>query len=297
MDTLSAMRSFVRIADSGSLSAAARHLGRSKAAISKQLAELEAHLGVQLLLRTTRQVRLTELGRAYHDRCLQVLADIDALESLVQRNTGAPRGVLRVAGPQTFAELHLTAAMHAFVSRHPELSVHLTLTDRYVDLIDDGIDVAIRVGQLDDSSLVARRLASTAIVACAAPAYLALRGVPATPDALSGHALVVDTNLRTPASWRFQQAGRSWNIRAQGQLQVNSAIMVRDLLLAGSGVGLCPEFVVREALASGQLVEVLADYRAYELGVYAVYPQRRHLAERVRVFVEFLVAHFAGSGR
>ncbi len=297
MDTLSAMRSFLRIADSGSVSGAARLLGRSKAAISKQLAELEAHLGVQLLLRTTRQVRLTDLGRAYYDRCQQVLADIDALESLVQQNSAAPRGVLRVAGPQTFAELQLTAVIHAFVLAHPGLSLHLTLTDSYVDLIDGDIDVAIRVGQLNDSSLVARRLAGTTILACAAPAYLAQRGVPLTPDALSGHALVVDSNFRSPASWRFQRGEQSWTIRAQGHLHVNSAVMVRDLLLAGSGIGLCPEFVVREALARGELVEVLADFRAYELGVYAVYPQRRHLAERVRLFVDFLADSFARSGR
>lgn len=293
MDTLSAMRSFVRIADSGSLSAAARHLGRSKAALSKQLADLEAHLGAQLLLRTTRQLRLTELGRAYHDRCLQVLADIDALESLVQQNAASPRGVLRVAGPQTFAELHLTAAVHAFVLQHPALQVQLSLTDSYVDLIDSGIDVAIRVGELADSRLVARRLGGTTLVACASPVYLARHGVPLSPPDLLTHELVVDTNMRAPVSWRFQRAGETWSIRAQGRLQVNSAIMVRDLLLAGGGIGLCPGFVVREALADGRLVEVLADCRAYELGVYAVYPQRRHLAERVRVFVDFLAAWFA----
>ena len=295
MDKLSAMRAFVKVAESGSFSSAARVLGRSKAVVSKQLAMLEGALGVQLLLRTTRQVRLTEVGRRYHERCVQVLADLDDLESNVQQSQSSPRGVLRVAGPQTFAELHLSAAIREFLRRYPQLQVELVLTDSIVDLVDHGFDVAIRIGQLEDSSLLARRLASSAIVTCASPEYLARRGVPHTPEQLAQHELVLDSNLRQPGTWRFRRGTRTVNVRVAGRLQVNSAVMVRHFLVSGSGIGLCPEFVVREDLEAGTLVPLLAEFSGYDLGVYAVYPHTRHVPSRVRVFVDFLVDYLAGT--
>ena len=296
MDKLGAMRAFVKVADSGSFSAAARLLGRSKAMVSKQLAMLEATLGVQLLVRTTRQVRLSESGRRYYERCVQVLADIDDLESHVEQSEAAPRGVLRVAGPQTFAELHLSAALREFLLRYPDLKVELVLTDRVVDLVEQGFDVAIRIGELEDSSLLARRLATGAIVVCASPEYLACHGVPQTPEQLVRHELVIDTNLRQPGTWRFVRDGRPLTVRASGRVQVNSAIMVRHLLLSGVGVGLCPEFVVREDLAAGRLVALLTAFSAYDLGIYAVYPHTRHVPSRVRVFVDFLAEYIAADG-
>lgn len=295
MDKLNAMRAFARVAESGSFSSAARLLGRSKAVVSKQVAMLESSLGVQLLVRTTRQVRLTEVGRRYQERCAQVLAELDDLESNVQQSQASPRGVLRVTGPQTFAELHLSAAISAFLERYPELKVELALTDRVLDLVDNGFDVAIRVGQLEDSSLLARRLASSSIVICAAPAYLARRGVPRTPEQLSAHDLVLDTNIRQPGTWRFRRGSRTVNVRVAGRLQVNSAVMVRHFLIGGAGIGLCPEFVVREDLEAGRLVPVLQKFSGYELGVYAVYPHARHVPSRVRVFVDFLADYLAGA--
>jgi DNA-binding transcriptional LysR family regulator len=295
MDKLNAMRAFVKVAESGSFSSAARLLGRSKAVVSKQLAMLEGALGVQLLARTTRQVRLTEVGRGYLERCAQLLAELDDIESNVQQSQSSPRGVLRVAGPQTFAELHLSAAIREFLLRYPELKVELVLTDRIVDLVDHGFDVAIRIGQLEDSSLLARRLASSSMVACAAPDYLARRGVPRTPEQLTAHDLVLDSNLRQPGSWRFQRGTRTVNVRVSGRLQVNSAVMVRHFLVSGAGIGLCPEFVVREDLEAGRLLPLLAEFSGYDLGVYAVYPHTRHVPSRVRVFVDFLADYLAGS--
>ena len=295
MDKLGAMRAFARVAESGSFSIAARLLGRSKAVVSKQVASLEAALGVQLLARTTRQVRLTEIGRSYFERCVQVLAELDDLESNVQQSQSSPRGVLRVTAPQTFAELHLSDAVREFLLRYPELKMELVLTDRLVDLVDDGFDVAIRVGQLEDSSLLARRLASSSVVACASPAYLARRGVPRTPEQLADHDLVLDANLRQPGIWRFRRGTRTLNVRVSGRLQVNSAVTVRHLLVGGAGIGVCPEFVVRDDLEAGRLVPLLADFGGYDLGVYAVYPHTRHVPSRVRVFVDFLAEYFAGS--
>lgn len=295
MDKLSAMRAFAKVAESGSFSTAARLLGRSKAVVSKQVAMLEGALSVQLLVRTTRQVRLSEVGRSYHERCVQVLAELDELESNVQQSQSSPRGVLRVAGPQTFAELHLSAAIREFLRRYPELKVELVLTDRVVDLVDHAFDVAIRVGQLEHSSLLARRLASSSIVTCASPAYLARRGVPRTPEQLSEHDLVIDANLRQPGTWRFRRGTRTVNVRVSGRLQVNSAVMVRHFLVSGAGIGLCPEFVVRDDLEAGRLVPLLAEFSGYDLGVYAVYPHTRHVPSRVRVFVDFLADYLAGS--
>ncbi len=295
MDKLGAMRAFARVAESGSFSSAARLLGRSKAVVSKQLASLEAALGVQLLARTTRQVRLTEVGRSYFERCVQVLAELDDLESNVQQSQSSPRGVLRVTGPQTFAELHLSDAVREFLLRYPELKMELVLTDRIVDLVDDGFDVAIRVGQLEDSSLLARRLTASSVVTCAAPAYLARRGVPRSPEQLSNHDLVLDSNVRQPGTWRFRRGTRTVNVRVSGRLQVNSAVMVRHLLVGGAGIGLCPEFVVRDDLEAGRLVPLLAQFSGYDLGVYAVYPHTRHVPSRVRVFVDFLADYLGGK--
>jgi DNA-binding transcriptional LysR family regulator len=295
MDKLSAMRAFAKVAESGNFSSAARLLGRSKAVVSKQVAMLEASLGVQLLVRTTRQVRLTEVGRRYQERCAQVLAELDELETNVRQSEASPRGVLRVAGPQTFAELHLSAAMREFLRRFPDLKVELVLTDRIVDLVDNGFDVAIRVGQLEDSSLLARRLASSSIITCAAPEYLARRGVPRTPEQLAAHDLVLDANLRQPGTWRFRRGTRTINVRVSGALQVNSALMVRHFLVSGAGIGLCPEFVVRDDLEAGRLVPLLAQFSGYDLGVYAVYPHTRHVPSRVRVFVDFLADYLAGA--
>ena len=294
MDKLTAMRAFVRVADTGSFSAAARLLGRSKAVVSKQLAMLEGVLGVQLLVRTTRQVRLSDAGRGYYERCVQLLAELDDIESNVQQSQASPRGVLKVAGPQTFAELHLSAAIREFLQRYTELKVELVLTDRVVDLVDHGFDVAIRVGELADSTLLARRLASSSVVACAAPAYLAAHGVPRTPEQLTNHQLIIDSNFRHPASWRFRRGTRTVNVRASGRLQVNSAVMVRHFLVSGAGIGLCPEFVVREDLEAGTLVPLLTQFSCYDLGVYAVYPHTRHVPSRVRVFVDFLADYLAG---
>jgi len=295
VDKLNAMRAFVKVAESGSFSTAARLLGRSKAMVSKQLAMLEGALGVQLLVRTTRQVRLTDPGRAYFERCAQLLADLDDIESNVQQNQASPRGVLRVAGPQTFAELHLSAALREFLLRYPDLKVELVLTDRVVDLVDHGFDVAIRIGQLEDSSLLARRLASSSMVTCASPDYLARRGTPHTPEQLVEHDLILDTNLRQPGNWRFVQGSRTFNVRVAGRLQVNSAVMVRHVLVSGAGIGLCPAFVVREDLEAGRLLPLLAEYSGYDLGVYAVYPHTRHVPSRVRVFVDFLADYLADT--
>ncbi|MEQ8661910.1 MAG: LysR family transcriptional regulator [Gammaproteobacteria bacterium] len=296
MDRLFALRCFATVAELGGFSAAARRLGRSKASISRQVAELEASLDAQLLLRTTRRVSLTETGAVCLAQARELLASLDELENSVRGRESALGGVLRVAGPQTFAEVHLAPALEVFMRAHPALTVELSLTDGYVDLVQDACDVAIRIGTLADSSLVARRLATSRILCCVAPAYLARHGAPATPADLAAHALVVDTNFRQRSSWRFRVDGRSELVRVRGRLQVNSAVFVRAQLVAGAGIGLVPEFIGTDALAAGELVTLPFTCEPPTIGIHVVYPRRRHLAQRVRVFVDFLAAWFAGGG-
>lgn len=293
MDRLQAMSAFRAVADTGSFSAAGRQLGRSKGVISKLVAELEAHLGARLLNRTTRRVSLTEVGRSYHARCVQLLADLDELEAVAREAQAVPRGRLRLAGPQTFGELFLTPALHDFAALHPAIDLDLTLTDRFVDLVEDRYDLAIRIADLSDSTLVARRLADMRLIVCAAPDYLARHGEPRVPADLTRHQCIVDTNLRQPWIWPFEFDGQRSGVRVAGRFAVNSARAACDLAVAGNGIALAPDFVAHAHLAAGRLRAVLTAHATAPRGIYAVYPHRRHLALRLRVLIDFLVDRFA----
>lgn len=293
MDRLQAMIAFRTVADCGSFSAAGRQLGRSKAVISKLVADLEAHLGARLLNRTTRRVSLTDVGRTYHARCLQLLADLDELEGVARDAQAVPRGNLRLAGPHTFGELFLTPALHEFCALHPSIGIDLTLTDRFVDLVEDRFDLSIRIADLPDSTLVARRLADMRLFACAAPDYLARHGEPRMPADLARHQCIIDTNLRQPWIWPFDQDGQRSGVRVAGRFAVNSARAACDLAVAGNGIALAPDFVASAHIAAGRLRVVLAEFTTAPRGIYAVYPHRRHLALRLRVLIDFLVARFA----
>jgi len=295
MDRLQAMIAFRAVADSGNFSTAARQLGRSKAVVSRLVAELETHLGARLLNRTTRRVSLTELGRGYHARCVQLLADLDELEGLARDAQAVPRGRLRLAGPHSFGEGFLVPALHDFGALYPAIEIDLTLTDRFVDLVEDRYDLAIRIAELPDSTLVARRLADMRLVVCASPAYLARHGAPRQPADLARHACIVDTNLRQPASWPFEVAGQRASVRVSGRYAVNSARAACDLAVAGDGIALAPDFVADVHLAAGRLRPLLDEFATAPRGIWAVYPHRRHLALRLRVLIDFLVARFAAQ--
>ncbi len=297
MDRLQAMLAFRAVADSGSFSAAARQLGRSKAVVSRLVAELESHLGARLLNRTTRRVSLTELGRGYHARCVQLLADLDELEGLARDAQAVPRGRLRLAGPHAFGEGFLVPALHAFGTQYPAIEIDLTLTDRFVDLVEDRYDLAIRIAELPDSTLVARRLADMRLVVCASPDYLARHGSPRQPADLARHTCIVDTNLRQPATWPFEVAGQRTGVRVSGRYAVNSALAACELAVAGDGIALAPDFVADGHLAAGRLRPLLAEFATPPRGIWAVYPHRRHLALRLRVLIDFLVARFAPQQR
>lgn len=296
MNLLEAIRIFRDVAERGSFSDAGRRSGRPKAAVSRLVGELERQLGVRLLHRTTRRVTLTEAGRQYLARATQILTDLDDLHGEMHDAQGALRGRLRVTAPQTFGELFLVPLFAAFAHREPAVGFDLLLTDRYVDLVEERIDLAIRIGDLPDSSLVARRLADMQLVVCASPDYLARHHAPSTPEALGARDCIIDTNLQQPRQWGFGTGGARSSVTVDGRLAVNSPRAARDLARAGVGIAMLPDFVVREDLARGTLVQCFAAEMPPPRGIYAVYPHRRYVTRRLRVFVEFLAEALAAPG-
>jgi len=293
MDHLTALKVFRTTAAAGSFAGAARQLGLSAAAVSKNIAELEAHLKVRLINRTTRSMSLTEAGAAYVERLARILDDLDEADAALAPVGASPGGVLRVSAPLTFALTCISPHIPAFMARHPNLRLELNLQDTRIDLIGEGYDLAIRGSdRLEDSSLVARELMTMTHVLCGAPGYFAAHGRPATPEDLKAHECVQFTLSGHANKWTFRRAGRSVAVPIDGRYKVSSSIAVRDALLAGFGLSLVPRIYVEQELAAGRLEAVLADWEADRTPVYAVYPSR-HLAAKTRAFVDFLLERFA----
>lgn len=292
MDVLGAMNVFRTVADKGGFSTAAKQLGISKASVSKQVAALEDRLGARLLNRTTRQLSLTEVGQGYLDRIRQILDDVTETETAVSRHHAAPCGTIRVSAPMSFGLLHLSPALCDFMARYPDLSVDLTLNDRRVDLVEEGFDVALRIGALADSSLIARRIAPARLAVCATPAYWDAHGRPATPDDLVHHNACVYTIVDRPDVWSFIGPDGPQSVKVSGRLRANNGQVLRDAAVSGHAVILSPTFLVGPDLRTGRLERVLENYPAKEAGIFAVYPPGRHLSAKVRAFVDFLVERF-----
>ncbi|EPY01702.1 LysR family transcriptional regulator [Magnetospirillum fulvum] len=293
MDRLAAMTAFARVAETGSFSEAARRLRSSKSVVSRQIAALESELGVRLLHRSTRALTLTEAGRSYFDQLVRILADIDEANLSVSHLQAAPRGRLRVNAPMSFGIRHLAPAIPDFLARCPEVEIDLTLNDRFVDLVDEGFDMAVRIGQLIESSLVARRLAPLRRVVCASPAYLAARGIPTTPDDVAGHECLCYSNMSAGNEWKFvDRDGRPWPVEIKGRLRINNGDAIRVAALNGLGLACLPTFIVGEDLRAGSLVPVLTEVTHQDGAVFAVYPHARLLSPKVRVFIDFLAERF-----
>lgn len=289
MNVIELMRTFVTVAKTGSFTAAAERLGISRALTSKYVAQLEERLGLRLLNRTTRSVDVTEIGRAYIKRCLPLLEDFDDLELAVRNQSSVPRGRIRISAPMTFGELFLPQILSEFTDRYPEISVNLSLSDRYVNLVEEGFDIAIRIGKLSDSSLIAKKLISTRFVVCAAPDYIEYHGAPSHPSDLKSHQCVLDDNFRYGDHWPFAISGKTETIAVSGRIWVNSARAVREFVLTGKGIGLCASFLISDDIRSERLRYLLADFETPEFGVHAVYPHNRHLAIKERALIDFLV--------
>lgn len=292
MDRLDDMLAFIKVVDARSFTAAAERLNLSKSVVSRRIAELENRLGARLLNRTTRKLSLTEVGQAFYDRCTRILSDLDEAERAVADLHAAPRGRLRVNAPLSFGLLHLSAAVAEFMQAFTSIEVDIDLNDRYVDLIDEGYDVAVRIGRLRDSSLIARRLAPNRRVLCASPAYLERHGIPTAPEDLTRHNCLLYTNVPTAEQWQFRVGGETRSVRVSGTLRANNGDILLAAAVAGHGIVIAPTFMCGEALASGALCSLPLEGYASESSVYAVYPQNRHLSPKVRAFVDFLAARF-----
>lgn len=293
LEHLTAMAVFARVVEEGSFSKAAQGLGLSKSAVSKQVGRLEDRLGVRLLNRTTRRLSLTEPGTAFYNGCRQLVADAEAAEDAVSHLASAPRGTLRVNVPMSFGQCHVAPALPEFLRRYPELSVDLQLNDRTVDLIEEGYDMAVRVGQLPDSSLIAKRLAPMRRALVAAPDYLDRRGRPAHPRDLAAHDCLIYTYLSSGREWRFQGGDGEIRVPLSGRLEANNGDALCAAARAGAGVALLPTFICSADLLAGRLECILPEWTAEnDAGIHAVFPASRNLSPKVRVFVDFLAERF-----
>lgn len=289
LDRLQGMTVFVRVAELGSFSSAARQLSLSKSTVSKHVTQLEERLGVRLINRTTRRLALTEVGSAYRDYCARIVQEIEEAELTAMRHAVEPRGRLKVNAPVTFGFLHLGPLLPAFLARHPGIEIELTLNDRFVDLLEEGFDVAVRVGRLGDSSLVARRFATARHVCAASAAYLDRAGRPEAPAALAGHNCLSYSYGRQPDAWAFARGAERLSVRVSGNLQANNGDALRAAACAGLGTVYLPDFILGGDLAAGRLVRLLEDWETPEIPIHAVFPPQRHLSAKLRAFVDFLV--------
>ena len=293
MDKLSSLRAFVRVVEHGSFSEAARALRLSRSAVSKHVIELEEELGVQLLVRTTRSAAPTENGRAYYERAVAILADLEEADLAVAQLHAEARGLLRVNAPMSFGTLQLGPVVVAFMEKYPELQVQLTLTDEQIDAVQEGFDVTLRIAELASSSLIARRLLGVPRVFCASPAYITQRGAPEHPKDLKNHDCLTYGFLATGHQWKLIGPDGEHFVSVPWKLCANNAEVLKQAALAGRGIALLPAFIAGAALEDGKLVPVLTNYRAPEIALYAIYPPTRHLSSKVRLFIDFLVERFS----
>lgn len=288
MSKIQQMSSFVAVVEAGSFVGAAQTTGLSKAAVSRHVGELEQRLAVRLLHRTTRRLSLTEEGRMFFERAKELLESIDEAESQLTQRAGEARGVIRVNGPLTFGALHLAPLWGPFADANPKVSLDITLSDRVVDVVDEGYDLAIRITAIPDSTLVTRKLASTRMVLCASPAYLKRRGTPVHPQELAQHAVISYTYWSTRDVWHFTGAEGPVDVRIASRIHTNNGDTCRLAALAHHGIILQPDFIVGEDLRRGDLVEIMPAYRSIEVGIYAVYPSRKNLPLKTRRLIDFL---------
>lgn len=291
-DSLYEMVVLAKVVAAGSLSAAARDLGVSTAVVSRKLAALEARLGVRLVNRTTRRLSLTDEGASYHEACARILVDIDEADAAAAARRVEPQGVLRVALPAAFGHKHIAPLVPRFVARYPKVQLALSLSDRTVNVVEDGYDLAVRIGELEDSSLAARKLAPNRRVVCASPEYLRRHGAPGTPEDLSRHNCLTATDFQM--AWEFRGPdGRRGAVRVSGRYACDNWEVLREWALAGLGVALKSTWDVRAHLEDGSLVPLLPGYDfGTDVAIYAVYPHRRYLPAKTRVFIDFLAESF-----
>lgn len=294
MENLGDIAVFVQVVESGSFTAAAERLDLSKSVISKYVTRLEDRLGARLLNRTTRKLSLTEVGQSFYHKSRMALQDLDEAENEVSRLQGQPRGVLRLNAPMSFGILHVAPLLADFHARYPEVRVDLNLDDRKLDIVEQGFDLSVRISDLPDSSLVARRLCSCRHLIVAAPSYLEQMGRPATPADLGAHRVLTYRYQESSIDWHFQYAdNKTEHIQIDGHTRINNSLAIRSAVLAGLGIARMPSFVVGQDVKAGNLITLFDDTRTLEVSIFLIYLQRRHLSPKVRAFVEYMAARFS----
>ena len=291
MEDLKRMAIFSHVVEAGGFSAAARRLGMAKSAVSRHVAELERQLGTRLLNRTTRRLSLTDAGNRYYQVCSRIVAEAAEANRQVSGLAEQVSGSLRISCPVALGNEYITPLVKVFADRHPELKVELLVDDQIVNMVEEGIDIAIRVGWLTDSSLIARKLADSPRLLCASPGYLERHGTPSHPEQLVDHQWIIFTLLPTPHRQTLTRQGQKRTLRVNGRFKTNNALTLRSLLLEGAGIGALAQFLVADDIKSGRLVRVLPDYDVGAAGIYAVYPDRYYMPSRVRLFIEYLAEH------
>ncbi|SIS75415.1 LysR family transcriptional regulator [Neptunomonas antarctica] len=289
MDVLSAMSVFARVVDLKSFSLAAAELGISSSSVSKQVSQLEQHVGAKLLQRTTRRLFITDVGAAYYEKCQTILEEVKEAENLVSQLQGKPRGVLRITCNMTFGQLQLSKAIPAFMEKYPDVQVDITLDDRAPDLVRDGFDMAIRIAdpQLPDSSMIAREISKIPMYICATPRYLEKFGRPESAEALKEHNCLVFVYAANANHWTLERDGKRCTVQVNGDLKANNSLVVRESLLQHRGIANLADFVISRFVESGDLVQVFPDYQAEQLSIFAVYPDRKYTSPKVSSFIEF----------
>ena len=299
MDRLASMGVFVKAADLGSFTAAAAVLGMSSQMVGKHVSFLEARLGAQLLRRTTRQQSLTDIGRSFYERCRTILSETEAAETLVNDLSTTPRGRLRVNAPVTFGACRMAPFIARYLEAYPDVEVELTLSDRFVDVVDEGYDAVIRIGPIKDTTLAMRELASYTLIACASPAYLAANGAPNTPEDLAGHQCLVFVSWSglPYAEWRFVKARRAFTVQVRSRFQINDGRALLVAALEGHGIILQSEAVVRGDLDAGRLVQVLPGYASPSQPMHLLFSARRLQTPKLRGFIDCVVDSFGRASR
>ncbi len=293
MDLLAGMKLFVRVAETGGFSAVARETSSSQPTVSRTVAALETHLGVRLLNRSSRAVTLTDDGRTFYAQAARALEAIAEAEASVGRRHGHPTGLLRLGTPVAFGRLHVAPRIPSFLAQYPDVEIDLSMTDAFVDLVGAALDLVVRVGMLEDPSLIARRIGLTRRVTVASADYLARRGTPRTPADLRDHDCVVYTRLATGNRWHF--AGSDGPVTVQGRFRADNSEAVREAVIAGAGIAVIPVWMFTDEIATGRVQIILQDFEPSALPIHAVYPSRRQVSAKVRAMIDFLAGEFAAS--
>jgi len=283
---------FIRVVDAGGISRAAEQLGIAKSAVSRRLVDLETRLGVRLLNRTTRTSSLTEAGRGFYERSIKIVDDIAELNALAKDSNTHLEGTINLAAPLSFGLSHLAPAIDDFLTLHPELTININFSGRQINLIEEGLDIAVRIADLKDSSLIARKLSPIRTQLCASPDYLKKHGTPKSVNDLKHHQLL-QYNLSSTSTWKLtDKLGEQHFINVKAKVTANNGDFLKDMAIAGHGIIMMPTFISWKAIANGELIPILSDYITPQLNAYAVYPQTRYLSQRTRVFIDFLVERF-----